>query len=116
MPYPDNYFDLIVMFTLLSSVPNHQVRQGIATQALRILKPSGAIVCYDMRIKNPWNPNVWPVTRRQLSQIFVGGHIEVSRTLTLLPPLARRVAWAYAILAAIPWLRSHRLTLIRKST
>lgn len=116
LPYPDCNFDLVFMFTLLSSVAEAPIRRNIAGQALRVLKPGGAIVCYDMRLKNPWNPNVWPVTRRQLPQIFAGGVIEISRTLTLLPPLARRAAWAYAMLAAIPWLRSHRLTLIRKPT
>lgn len=82
-----------------------------------MLKPGGAFLCYDFRVKSPRNPDVRQVTRRDLHQLFPELHGPV-QSVTLAPPLARLVAgraWTLAaVLQAIPWLRTHLLAVLVK--
>ena len=82
-----------------------------------MLKPGGAFLCYDFRVKSPRNPHVRQVTRRDLHQLFPELHGPV-QSVTLAPPLARLVAgraWTLAaVLQAIPWLRTHLLAVLVK--
>ncbi|MEJ5220838.1 MAG: class I SAM-dependent methyltransferase, partial [Tepidiforma sp.] len=61
IPEPDRAFDLALAFTLFSSVPDEDVAQRIAAELVRITRPGGLILVYDMRRRNPANPNVHPV-------------------------------------------------------
>ena len=115
LPFADATFDLVVAFTLFSSVTDDTVRRGIATEIGRVLRSDGAAVVYDLRLPNPANRALRPLDRRELAALFPGWRQE-GTTLTLLPPLARRVApepgRRYRMLAGVPVLRSHRLTVL----
>jgi len=108
-------FDLILFFTVFSSVLNDDLRQTIATEALRILKPGGAIIWYDLRIPNPGNANVKPLGRKELQSLFPSLTLDLQAT-TLLPPLARRLGKAtellYPRLSRLGWLRTHYVGLL----
>ena len=116
IPEPDGSFDLSIAFTLFSSVPDDVVAGGIAGELLRITRPGGLILVYDMRRRSPSNANVRPVSRADLQRWFPRARM-LSRSITLAPPLARRVTafapWLYGPLAAIPPLRTHAFTIIR---
>lgn len=116
LPFPDDCFDLVVAFTLFSSVPDPAVRHRIAGELGRVLRSDGAAVVYDLRLPNPANRSLRPLARRDLAALFPGWRQD-GGTLTLLPPLARRVApdpgRRYRTLSALPALRSHRLTVLR---
>ena len=58
IPEPDSQFDLTFAFTLFSSVPDEKVSAGIAGELLRITRPGGYIVIYDMRRRSPGNRHV----------------------------------------------------------
>lgn len=111
-------FDLVVMATVLSSVLDMDVRHSIAREASRLLKPAGAILWYDFHVNNPGNPDVRRVSRSELSQLFPGCVLTLTRA-TLAPPLARLAAPRSELLArvlgAVPWLRTHYVGLIRRS-
>jgi len=65
---------------------------------------------------NPSNKDVRKVTVDRLRRLFPEGQI-TSRRVTLAPPIARRVSRlrpAYAVLNAIPSLRTHAACVIRK--
>jgi SAM-dependent methyltransferase len=117
IPEPPQSFDLALAFTLFSSVPEETVAAGIASELLRITRPGGLILVYDMRRKSPHNPNVHPITKQDLRRWFPGSRM-LSRSITLAPPLARRVGsfapWLYGPLAAIPPFRTHTITIIRR--
>lgn len=117
LPQPDRSTDLVLLFTVLSSVTDGEVRSMIAGEAWRILRPRGMILVYDMRYPNPFNRNIIPITKRMLGRLFPHARLE-SHSVTLIPQLARALpqavaARSYPLLAMLPMLRSHRLTAIR---
>lgn len=117
LSYPDGRFDLILCFTVFTSILDSGMRGRVAQEMLRVLKPQGRILWYDYFIDNPRNPDVRSVTRRELSQLFPNCRLEMKRV-TLAPPLARRLAplsWVSCLLLEkIPLLRTHLLGVISK--
>lgn len=113
--------DLVLQFTVFSSVLDPAVRRQLAETLWRWLKPGGAVVWYDFGIDNPRNPDVRGVPASEVAALFPSGRIE-ARRLTLAPPIARRVCgWPlgldrpfYTALTACPLLRTHLLAWIRK--
>ena len=49
-------------FTVFSSILNDSVRKQIAAEMLRVAKPGGGVLWFDLRVNNPRNPNVRGVT------------------------------------------------------
>jgi hypothetical protein len=71
------------------------------------------ILIWEPRIPNPLNRNTLLVDRRLLRHALPDLTLEV-RSLTLLPPLARRLGpGAYHRLARVPALHTHRLVCAR---
>jgi hypothetical protein len=110
-------WDMVLLFTVISSVPNRSIQSQIASEVLRVLKPRGAILWYDFWL-NPLNPDTVGITRSRLQELFPGCRLMLKRV-TLAPPLARRVArvsWSLCwMLEALPFLRTHYMGLIYKS-
>lgn len=107
-------FDLVMLFTVLSSVLDDGARQALADAAWRCTAPGGAVLVYDFVVDNPRNPDVRGVPVAQLRRLWPQASAVHVRALTLAPPLARRLGratpWAYGLLAAVPGLSLHRLT------
>ncbi len=117
LEYPENHFDLVLLFTVLSSILDERVAANVASEARRVLKPNGAVLWYDLRYHNPWNPHTRAMTRTQIQALFPGFRFHLHAT-TLLPQLARRLNRAapilYPLLSAIPVLRTHYLGILVK--
>lgn len=117
LDFPDGSFDLVLLFTVFTSILDDGMARNVAAEVRRVLKPEGAIVWYDFRYDNPRNPNVRGVNRARIAALFPGFEQRL-RTVTLLPPLARRLGRAtpilYPVLARIPALRTHELGLLLK--
>jgi SAM-dependent methyltransferase len=110
-------FDLVLLFTVFSSILDNRMAQNVASEVDRVLKPGGAILWYDFRYNNPRNPHVRGMTRSAIQSLFPGFALRL-RTLTLLPPLARRLGgmtpMLYPLLSIIPQLHTHYLGLLVK--
>lgn len=52
LPYPDGSFDLVYQATALSSMPSRAMRDRVAVEMRRVVRPGGFIVSYDFA----WNP------------------------------------------------------------
>lgn len=117
LDFPDAHFDLVLLFTVFSSILDDEMARNVADEVRRVLKPSGAVLWYDFRYNNPSNPNVRGMTKERIRQFFPGFDIML-RTITLLPPLARRLGpltpLLYPVLAAVPPLRTHYIGLLIK--
>jgi SAM-dependent methyltransferase len=115
MPWGTGTFRLIIASTVFSSILEESMRCRLADEMARVLAPGGAILCYDFVVNNPRNSAVRRVTRADLAALFPR-HRRQHATLTLAPPIARRVvpiSWPLAtLLEALPLLRTHMLTLI----
>jgi ubiquinone/menaquinone biosynthesis C-methylase UbiE len=117
LPFPESVFDLVGLFTVLSSIGAPDVRRNIANEAIRVLRPGGAVLWYDMRVANPWNRHVQPVSRAALERLFPGFALAVV-PMTLVPQVARRLGPLTSVLLpllhALPFLRTHWLGILRK--
>ena len=117
LPHPDASFDVILAFTLFSSILDDRIAGGVAREVGRVLRPGGALVWYDVRVSNPHNPAVRGMPRRRLLALFPGWRATL-RPVTLLPPVARRLGRltrvAYPALAALPQLRTHWVGLLER--
>jgi SAM-dependent methyltransferase len=117
LPYPDASVDLVLGFTLLSSVLDDAVRQDIAAEMVRVMRPGGLIVLYDFWI-NPFNRDARPLRRGDVRRLFPGRRIEY-RAVTLAPPLVRLLIrapggrLACSALEMLPFLRTHFLAAVR---
>ena len=117
LDFPDSTFDLVLLFTVLSSILDPAMAGNLCGEVMRVLKPGGAVLFYDFRFHNPYNPNVRGLKRRELPFLFQGFNMDL-HSLTLLPPLARRLGrWTetfYPALVRAPFLRTHLLGLLIK--
>jgi ubiquinone/menaquinone biosynthesis C-methylase UbiE len=117
LQFPDESFDVVVQSTVFTSVMDADVKRQMAAEMRRVLKSDGLILWYDFRVDNPWNPDVRGVERNEIHKLFPGCDVTLRRV-TLLPPLARRLApysWMGCyLLEKIPWLCTHYLGVIQK--
>jgi ubiquinone/menaquinone biosynthesis C-methylase UbiE len=117
LPFANDSWDMVILSTVISSVPNPSIQSQIALESLRVLKPQGAVLWYDFWI-NPTNPDTVGITLNRIRELFPGCRLYLKRT-TLIPPLARRLArisWSLCwLLESLPFLRTHYMGLIYKN-
>ncbi|MCY2990963.1 MAG: class I SAM-dependent methyltransferase [Planctomycetota bacterium] len=117
LAFPDDAFDIVLQSTVFTSILDADLKQRVAQEMLRVVKPEGAILWYDFRVNNPRNPDVRGVRMSEIRRLFSGCQIQL-KAITLAPPLARRLAvfspLACDLLARIPWVCTHYVGLIRK--
>jgi SAM-dependent methyltransferase len=116
LPFEDGRFAVVVMFTVLSSLASPEdVRRALA-DAKRVVQPRGTLLCYEPRLPNLLNRGVLRVRDEDLDMAGIRPRAE--RRLTLFPPLSRRLgrrtSFAYARLARLPPLLTHRLVIYRR--
>jgi SAM-dependent methyltransferase len=117
LDFPDARFDLVLGFTLLSSVTDSEARRRVAAEMLRVAKPGGRIVLYDFWI-NPTNRRAHPIGRSEVRRLFPEHDIEF-RDATLAPPIVRLLAHrpggrlALSLLEVIPFLQTHYVASVR---
>jgi hypothetical protein len=103
--------------TVFSSVLDVATRRQMANEMLRVLRPGGIIIWYDLFMNNPNNADVRGIDRNQISALFPKCKITSSR-ITLAPPLARSLAphaWTICeLLASLRILDTHLLGVISK--
>jgi ubiquinone/menaquinone biosynthesis C-methylase UbiE len=117
LDFADGRFDLVMAFTIFSSILDEAMARNVAAEIYRVLRAGGGLLWYDFRYNNPANRNVRGVTARRVHELFPKLEGEL-HTLTVLPPLVRRLGpfarTAYPLLSSAPPLRSHLLGLLRK--
>ncbi len=118
LPFFPSTFDLVLQSTVFTSILDQAMKQVVAGEMLRVLKPSGLILWYDYHVNNPWNTDVQGVKRGEIRRLFPGCGITLRRV-TLAPPLARLLAprsfLLCALLEKLRILNTHYLGVIRKS-
>src|SRR5262249_46976854 len=90
VPFRDGFFDLVVLFTVFSSILSDVVAGNVAAETARVLRSGGAVLWHDFRVNNPLNRHVRGMTRTAIERFFPGFQSDL-RSVTLLPPLARRL-------------------------
>jgi SAM-dependent methyltransferase len=117
LAFDNDSFDLVLQFTVFTSVLDFKVKKLMAREMLRVVRESGRIIWYDYHMNNPWNPDVRGIRKHEISQLFPGCHIELQR-ITLAPPLVRLLApysWLLCyVLERLKIFDTHYLGVIRK--
>ena len=117
LPWADESFDLAILSVVFTSILADEVRQLIANNVTRVLRPGGALLWYDFRVDNPRNHAVRGIRRAEVRKLFPGLSGEI-RSLTLAPPLSRTIVPVSKVLAtvmsAIPVLRTHLMAVLVK--
>jgi len=117
LPWPDRSFDLVSQFMMFMNIFDPALAATAAHEMLRVLKPGGVILWFDVRVGNPRNPQMRAIRAAEIRSLFPGCAIDLSPTL-LAPPLSRVLAgkaWPLAeALHAIPLLCTHYAGIIRK--
>ncbi|MBN1316033.1 MAG: class I SAM-dependent methyltransferase [Anaerolineales bacterium] len=117
LPYPPAAFDLVLQYTVFSSVLDPAVRRRLAAEMLRVLKPGGTIIWYDYWL-NPTNPQARGVRLAEIRALFPNCAFDFVR-ITLAPPVARLIArrswWLCHLLEALKIFNTHYLVAIRPS-
>lgn len=116
LDFSDASFDLVLAFTIFSSIFDASMARNVASQITRVLRPGGALLWYDLRYDST-NRNVRAVPESRIRALFPALRPELG-SVTLLPPIARHLGpltgAAYPVLASIPPLRSHLVGLLHK--
>lgn len=118
LDFPDSTFDIVLLFTVFSSIMEEKMTINIAKKISRLLKNGGCILFYDFFLNNPFNTNVRGISRKKISQYFPEMEI-FSKKITLLPLLARRLGRhapiLYPLFNSISLLHTHNFALIKKN-
>ncbi|MBI5648850.1 MAG: class I SAM-dependent methyltransferase [Chloroflexi bacterium] len=117
LAYPDGAFDLVLQFTVFTSILDDELRRQIASEMLRVLRAGGAVLWYDYRL-NPTNRQTRGIERAEIKTLFPNCEYHFRRV-TLAPPLARLIAphswFACELLNQFFFLRTHWLAIISKN-
>jgi len=117
LPYEDHFFDMVMQFTVFTSILDCRMKEKIAFEMLRVLKAGGTILWYDYYVNNPWNPDVKGVKKKEIKRLFPNCMLSLKRV-TLAPPVVRSLVPLSIILCLmldkIPLLRTHYLGMIRR--
>ncbi|MFH1699535.1 MAG: class I SAM-dependent methyltransferase [Candidatus Zixiibacteriota bacterium] len=115
LPFMSSSYDLVCQLTLMTSIPKDLDRARAIKEMLRVLKPGGYILWYDFRYNNPKNPYTRAIGKKELYELFAPLPVKL-KTITVFPPLARKVpAVGIPLLKFInlfSMLRTHYLALI----
>lgn len=119
LPLRDGVFDAALALTTLSSMPSEKMRRAAVAELLRVLRPGGAVICYEFSHGNPLNPHTVGLGARRLRALFAGANLSLRRV-TLHPVLLRTLRslgprWL-AALERFRFLRSHCLAVVTKAT
>ena len=90
LPWDNESFDIILCFTVFSSIFDEEMRQRIASEMLRVLEPEGIILWYDFHMNNPRNPDVKGVKKKEIKHLFPNCTFDFHQ-ITLAPPITRPI-------------------------
>ena len=109
------FFDVVLQATVFTSILDDDFKQRLATKMLELVKDDGIVIWHDFKFDNPRNPDVKGIGKKEIRRLFAqAASIEFS-SVTLAPPVGRRVGRWYGVLnGVVPFLRSHLLAVIER--
>jgi SAM-dependent methyltransferase len=100
LPWENCTFDVVFQSTVFSSILDPSVRRAVADQMMRVVRPTGVIVWYDLRYDNPRNRHVRGISAHEIRLLFGRFTVDLE-SVTLATPLARTLVARSWLAAAI---------------
>jgi len=117
LPYDDESFDVVMQFTVFTSILDDGMKGNIATEMLRVLSADGIILWYDYFVSKPTNPDTKGLRRKEIEGLFPDCTFDFRR-ITLAPPIARLLApYSFLLcylLEKLRFLNTHYLGVIKE--
>lgn len=117
LPFPDGHFDIITANLVMFSIFDFDMLRRFADECVRVCKPGGLTIVYELSIQPPYNKDVMIITRRKMKRIFKGQRVRI-KSLTLNPLIARLVVPLSTTLAElienVPFMKTHYFAIIEK--
>ena len=117
LPWQNDYFQIVVVSTLFSSILEGSFRSLMAREIDRVLMSGGVVLWYDAAVDNPRNNKIKGIPRSEVVKLFPSYDFRFM-SVTLAPPISRKVAkfsWTLAtLLSTLPFLRTHLLGVLIK--
>ncbi|MDR0682303.1 MAG: class I SAM-dependent methyltransferase [Dysgonamonadaceae bacterium] len=114
LPYKEK-FDVALQSTVFTSILDENFRKALAEKMWDMLKPGGIILSYDFTYNNPNNKDVRKLTKKEIKNLFPNHRGIQFKSVTLAPPIARRVGKFYNLINFLfPMLRTHLIAAIKK--
>lgn len=117
LPFIDETFDVVILFTVFSSILESSMKRNISSEVLRVLRWNGFALYYDFLVSDYRNSDVKGVMKRELRELFPECDLQLKRS-TLAPPICRKLVPVSSIFCQIlekmPLLCTHYLGTIRK--
>jgi len=114
IPFISRNFDLVVQYTAFSSILDFKIKQNIALEMIRVLKPGGLILWYDFWF-NPINKQTKGILPKEIKYLFPACNYKFKK-ITLAPPIAEKVvpfSWGIAyFLEKIKIFNTHYIAII----
>lgn len=115
--FRDASFDVVLQFTVFTSILDAAMKKAMGREILRVLKPGGCVLWYDFFLDNPSNADVKGISRKEIRGLFPDCRVQLERV-TLAPPLGRMLGKispsVYRAVSAVKVLCTHYLGLIEK--
>jgi SAM-dependent methyltransferase len=117
LPFEDASFDIVSQFVVFSSVVDAGLRREIAAEMIRVLRPGGRILWYDVH-RARTTPDFVPIGLAELRALFPGFAMQV-RSTTLRWNLNQRLLWrsrgAGLVLERFSFLCDHYLAMLSRA-
>ncbi|MGE0527256.1 MAG: class I SAM-dependent methyltransferase [Bdellovibrionales bacterium] len=110
---PWNSLDVIFQSMVFSSILDPAFRQELARSLWSRLSSRGLILWYDLRVDNPYNPDVKGLGFEEVCSLFPEATRTEFHRCTLVPPIGRRVGRLYPFVN-LPFLRGHYVAALYK--
>ncbi|MCE9637655.1 MAG: sugar transferase [Planctomycetes bacterium] len=115
LPFRSRASGSALLATIASSIADPELRRRAAREAVRVLRPGGVALWYDLRMRGR---TTTAISAPAVRCLFPGCRVTTARA-GLIPPLARAAARISPrlcdLLAALPPLRSHLVAVIRRA-
>lgn len=107
-------FDIVFQSTVFTSILDEAFKKKLADKMQSLVSKDGIILWYDFIYDNPSNKDVKGVNRQEVNKLFNACKHIVFFSVTLAPPLGRRVGKLYTLINSLfPFLRSHLIAVIQ---
>lgn len=107
-------YDIVFQSTVFTSILDSKFKEKLAKKMIGLVNENGIILWYDFIYDNPSNKDVKGISKREIHQLFKDCKSFNFISVTLAPPIGRRIGRLYSIINILfPFLRTHTIAIIK---